>query len=51
MKIELVMLKCKRCGYEWTPRKQNVRQCPGCKTTYWNKEKKGRGKNVQQEVH
>lgn len=40
MEIELTALKCKRCGYEWMPRKQNVRQCPKCKTTYWNKERK-----------
>ena len=33
-------LKCKRCGYEWNPRKEDVRQCPKCKSASWDKEKK-----------
>lgn len=23
--------KCKKCNYEWTPRKEKPRQCPNCK--------------------
>jgi len=41
MKIKLNTIKCKRCGYKWTPRKTDVRQCPNCKSAYWDKEKKG----------
>jgi predicted Zn-ribbon and HTH transcriptional regulator len=36
MKIKLKTLKCLRCGYEWTPRREDVRQCPKCKSVYWN---------------
>ncbi len=35
MKIDLNKIKCQRCGYEWLPRKTEVRQCPKCKTAYW----------------
>lgn len=24
-------LKCHRCGYEWTPRIKNPKECPKCK--------------------
>jgi len=33
-------LKCKRCEEEWIPRTENVRQCPRCKSYYWDKERK-----------
>jgi predicted Zn-ribbon and HTH transcriptional regulator len=39
MKVKLQKLKCIKCGYEWTPRKEDVRQCPDCKTAYWDKKK------------
>jgi uncharacterized OB-fold protein len=29
MKIKQIKIKCKRCGYEWTPRVEDVRQCGG----------------------
>jgi len=29
-------LKCKKCDHEWTPREDNPRQCPKCKSYYWN---------------
>jgi len=45
MKIKLQKLKCKRCGYEWIPRKDEVRLCPRCRSPYWDKERK-RGKNI-----
>lgn len=38
MTISLPKLKCNKCKHEWTPRKSDVRQCPECKTAYWNKE-------------
>jgi len=30
---------CKRCGHKWLPRIKDPRQCPKCKTAYWDKEK------------
>lgn len=35
MKIQTVVLDCKRCGHKWTPRKDDVRLCPKCKSPYW----------------
>lgn len=26
------MIKCKKCGYEWTPRVEKPKECPDCKT-------------------
>lgn len=28
-------LKCIKCKWKWIPRKDDVRQCPHCKTAYW----------------
>lgn len=39
MKIKVSKLKCKRCGHEWVPRKDEVRICPDCKSAWWDKEK------------
>jgi Zn finger protein HypA/HybF involved in hydrogenase expression len=39
-------LKCKRCGYEWNPRKEEVRICPNCKSAYWDKDKRKKMKEV-----
>jgi predicted Zn-ribbon and HTH transcriptional regulator len=39
MRIRIKELKCKRCNWKWTPRKTEIRQCPHCKSTYWNEEK------------
>jgi Zn finger protein HypA/HybF involved in hydrogenase expression len=36
MLIKLNKLECKRCKYNWLPRKQEIRQCPKCKTAYWD---------------
>jgi predicted Zn-ribbon and HTH transcriptional regulator len=36
-------LICKKCGYQWESRKENVseiRECPQCKSRYWNRDKK-----------
>jgi len=35
-KIARYSLKCQRCGKEWVPRKEEIRQCPQCKTAYWD---------------
>lgn len=37
--IKINLLKCKRCGYKWLPRKIDIRQCPSCRSTYWNDKK------------
>ena len=37
--MKLVRYECKRCGWEWTPRTEKVKQCPGCRTKLWNKER------------
>lgn len=37
--IEIKMLKCKNCGWKWLPRKIDVRQCPKCRSLYWNDKK------------
>ncbi len=41
MKVQLGNnLKCLRCGYEWLPRKEDVRICPACKTARWDEAKR-----------
>ena len=37
-------LTCKRCGYSWEARKdpKDIRECPACKSRYWNRAKKSR---------
>lgn len=40
MKIKINKLICKKCNYEWVPRGTEVRLCPGCKTSYWDVERK-----------
>ncbi|KKN69350.1 hypothetical protein LCGC14_0442100 [marine sediment metagenome] len=33
-------LKCKRCDYEWKPKKKGAepKSCPRCKSYIWNKD-------------
>lgn len=32
--------ECKRCSWKWYPRGEKTpRECPKCKSYYWNKEK------------
>jgi hypothetical protein len=35
--VKVELLKCKKCGYEWRPRKHAnvIRECPQCKTRSW----------------
>jgi len=44
--IELPTMECKRCHHKWTPRVPNPRECPRCKSPYWDKERKKRGKEI-----
>jgi len=40
MQIEIKkQLQCKRCDYEWNPRKTDVRVCPKCHSAYWDRDK------------
>ncbi len=39
MKIKIRKLKCLKCQHEWMPRTSDVRQCPKCKTAYWDSKK------------
>lgn len=32
-------LQCSRCGHTWRPRTLDVRQCPKCKSAFWNQAK------------
>ena len=36
MHINIIQLDCKRCGWEWTPRRRIVRVCPHCNSPYWD---------------
>jgi len=36
VEIKKIGLKCERCGKEWVPRIEDVRQCPRCKSAYWD---------------
>ena len=37
MKIKIIKLKCERCGHQWVPKKEEIRQCPKCKSPWWDK--------------
>jgi Zn finger protein HypA/HybF involved in hydrogenase expression len=39
MKVKITKLQCERCGHQWIPKKEEVRQCPKCKSAYWDKPK------------
>jgi len=36
MKIPLPRLTCLRCGWPWTPRKEDVNSCPSCRSVFWD---------------
>jgi hypothetical protein len=38
--VTMRKLKCLRCEHEWIPRTVDVRQCPKCKSAFWNVPKK-----------
>lgn len=33
---ELPVLKCKKCGHTWVPRKNKPKICPVCKRKNWD---------------
>lgn len=35
--IKLPVARCKHCSNEWVPRTNTPKQCPKCKSPYWNK--------------
>lgn len=36
---------CKKCNYEWIPRKHSALCCPKCKSYYWDQEDSEEKKN------
>jgi len=34
--MELLKLKCVRCGHVWIPRVVDVKKCPKCSSRDWN---------------
>jgi len=34
--IALTLLRCTLCQYEWVPRIEHPKCCPGCKSRKWN---------------
>jgi predicted Zn-ribbon and HTH transcriptional regulator len=40
MKVKVNQIQCKRCGWQWNPRKPEVRLCPHCNSAYWDRERK-----------
>ena len=49
VKIDIPKLECKRCGHKWWPRKEDVRQCPNCKSALWDKEPKKKNKKENED--
>lgn len=33
--IPIADIRCKKCGYQWTPRVSKIIQCPACKSRTW----------------
>lgn len=40
VKFKVNKAKCKRCGHEWVPTKEEIIRCAKCKSPYWNTERK-----------
>ena len=40
MEVKLNHVKCKRCGYVWSPRKQKIYKCANnkCQSSKWNED-------------
>jgi len=34
----VVILECKRCGHRWIPQVVSPKQCPKCRSRYWNRD-------------
>lgn len=41
---------CKRCGYEWESRKEDIMVCARCRSPYWNKDKKSKNINLDNKL-
>ncbi|KKL96446.1 hypothetical protein LCGC14_1844390 [marine sediment metagenome] len=39
MKVKITRLRCRRCGYEWPPRQEEVTICPKCKSPLFDKDR------------
>ena len=39
MDIKILVYHCLKCGFEWNPRKVDVRKCPACQSRKWNEPK------------
>ena len=40
MKIKIPKLTCMKCGHQWIPRSDDVRECPKCHSSRWDTPKK-----------
>ena len=40
MRVKIKKIECKRCGYKWIPRKEEIRICPKCKSPYWDRDRR-----------
>lgn len=40
--VELAVLTCLRCRYEWVPRVKSPKRCPNCLSPYWATPKKNK---------
>ena len=47
MIIKIQKMNCKRCNHKWTPRQEEIRICPKCKSPYWDKIKKQKKEKKQ----
>lgn len=36
MRIDIPLLTCQRCGWQWVPRAEHVRACPNCHSILWD---------------
>ena len=39
-KVSEKTVKCKKCGFEWTPLVDAPKVCPSCKSYKWKEERK-----------
>lgn len=51
MKVQIKQLKCKRCGWTWTPRISDVKKCPNrkCQSVLWNVDPEPKKKKEEKE--
>lgn len=44
-------LKCERCGHTWTPRKEDVRVCPFCRSSWWDRPRRTKTDDNSQKLN